>query len=61
MKEEFMNEELITPKKASQLLCVSLSSLRNWEKEGKLRCIRTCGGHRRYRLDDIKKLLEQKS
>lgn len=61
MKEKVMNEELITPKKASQLLCVSLSSLRNWEKEGKLRCIRTCGGHRRYKLEDVKNILNKKS
>ena len=49
-------EKLITPRKASQLLCVSLSCLRNWENEKKIECARTLGGHRRYRLKDIEKI-----
>ncbi|UXE58759.1 MAG: MerR family DNA-binding transcriptional regulator [Woronichinia naegeliana WA131] len=31
----------VTPKEASQLLGVSISSLRRWESDGKIKSIRT--------------------
>jgi len=34
-------------------LSVSKSTLRRWEKEGKIKSIRTSGGHRRYQLDVV--------
>lgn len=42
----------VTPKEASQLLGVSISSLRRWESDGKIKSIRTPGGQRRYCLED---------
>ena len=48
---------LITPKKASQLLNVTTDCLRKWEVLGKLKCIKTLGGHRRYKLKDIQVIL----
>lgn len=51
------SDKLITPKKASELLGVTIDCLRKWERAGKLRCVKTLGGHRRYKLEDIKKLL----
>jgi len=51
-------EELITPKQASQLLNVTTDCLRKWEILGKLKCVKTMGGHRRYKLLDIEKLLK---
>lgn len=38
---------------AAQKLGVSISTLRRWEKEGKLIAERTAKGHRRYRLDQL--------
>lgn len=36
---------------ASELLGVAMSTLRRWEREGRMRpAFRTCGGHRRYSL-----------
>lgn len=53
-------EELISPKKTAKMLGVCIVTLRNWEKNGKLECVRTLGGHRRYKLEEIKKILNKK-
>ena len=37
----------------AKLLCVSQSTLRRWEKEGKIMSEKTSGGHRRYDIDKI--------
>lgn len=49
--------KLISIVEASDLLGVDNSTLRRWDKEGKLVPIRTLGGHRRYKVDDIEILL----
>jgi putative resolvase len=51
-----MAERLISIGKASKLLGVSIWTLQNWEKLGKLTSLRTKGDHRRYRLSDIQAL-----
>lgn len=44
----FMNEQLFTPKELSKVFGVTTQTLKEWEKEGKIRAVRTEGGHRRY-------------
>lgn len=39
--------------KAAEILGVSISTIRRWEKEGKLTCERTKGNHRRYTIEDL--------
>ena len=55
-----METILVKISEAARLLGVSTSTLRRWENEGKFKSVRTIGKHRRYRIDDIKKLLEEK-
>jgi excisionase family DNA binding protein len=43
----------VTPKEAAKTLGVSVSSLRRWESEGRIKAIRTPGGQRRYVLEEI--------
>ena len=43
---------------ASKFLNVSKSSLRRWEKEGKIKSQRTPGGHRRYPKEELLKLIK---
>ncbi|GBF82775.1 IS607 family transposase [Aphanothece sacrum] len=38
----------VTPKEACEYLGVSISTLRRWDSEGKIRSIRTPGGQRRF-------------
>jgi len=44
---------LITIREASDLLGVSIKTLRRWEQQGKITSIRTRGGHRRFRPGDL--------
>lgn len=43
-----MNEELFTPKQLAKLFGVTQQTLSQWEREGKIKAIKTEGGHRRY-------------
>jgi excisionase family DNA binding protein len=46
----------VTLYEAAQLLNISGSTLRRWADSGRLGCVRTSGGHRRFRLADIQRL-----
>ena len=49
-----MMNELLNLKETMDFLNVSKSTLHRWDKEGKLKSIRTAGKHRRYKLSDLK-------
>lgn len=42
----------VTPQKASEMLGVSISTLRRWDSEGKIKTIRTPGGQRRFCVEE---------
>jgi excisionase family DNA binding protein len=54
-------KDLLSISKAAETLGVHAQTLRNWDKAGKLKSVRTLGGHRRYRLADIRASLLKKS
>jgi excisionase family DNA binding protein len=45
--------KLLSIGKTAEILGVHIETLREWDKEGKLTPVKTFGGHRRYRLEDI--------
>ncbi|MBU4210553.1 helix-turn-helix domain-containing protein [Patescibacteria group bacterium] len=53
---------LIGIKKAAEMLSVHPATLRRWDNEGKLKAIRIGSrkkvGDRRYRLEDVQKLMQ---
>jgi putative resolvase len=51
-----MTERLYTLKEACEFLGVSPSTIRRWEKAGKLKCVRTPGGQRRVPESEINRL-----
>lgn len=51
------NTEKVRIGKAAEILSVTIQTLRNWEKSGKLRAGRTKGGQRYYALNDLKRFL----
>ena len=53
-----MDERLLTPAEVAALFRVDPKTVTRWAKAGKLSSIRTLGGHRRYRADEVKKFLE---
>lgn len=46
-------KQLVSIGKASDLLGVSIDTLRLWEEQGKISPVYTQGGHRRYKVSDI--------
>jgi len=50
-------DKLISVGEVAELKAVSVDTVRRWEREGKIKSIRTDGGHRRYKLSDF---VEQK-
>ena len=52
-------EELISPQNTAKMLGVCIATLRNWEKDGKIKCVRTMGGHRRYKLEEVMRILNK--
>jgi len=44
-------------KEASKLLGVTVRTIQRWDKEGKIRCVRTVGGKRRVPESEIKRIL----
>lgn len=48
---------LLYPEAAAKLLGVHPKTLVRWEKHGLLASVRTLGGHRRYRLEDVQHIL----
>ncbi|PAX52960.1 IS607 family transposase, partial [Brunnivagina elsteri] len=50
-------DRFLTIGEVADLKAVSVDTIRRWEKEGKIKSVRTEGGHRRYKLSDF---LEEK-
>ena len=44
---------LVTLKKATEILSCGASTLRSWDRNGTLVAVRTPGGQRRYRVEDL--------
>jgi excisionase family DNA binding protein len=50
---------LLTPAEVAALFRVDPKTVTRWAQQGKLRSIRTLGGHRRYREAEIQAFLER--
>jgi excisionase family DNA binding protein len=50
-------ESLLTPAEVAAMFRVDPKTVTRWAKTGKLTSIRTLGGHRRYRENEIRRLL----
>lgn len=50
-------ESLLTPAEVASLFRVDPKTVTRWAKSGKLSSIRTLGGHRRYRENEVRELL----
>lgn len=48
--------ELMTPHEVAEFFRVDPKTVTRWAKAGKIGCIKTLGGHRRYWRHEIEKL-----
>ena len=52
-----MSSGLLSIRKAAEYLDVTEDCLRKWEKGGKIMPLKTAGGHRRYKREDLDRLV----
>lgn len=55
------SDALMTPSEVARLFRVDAKTVSRWAQEGKLPCIRTLGGHRRYPREEVMRLLQGRS
>ncbi|GAA4530290.1 BldC family transcriptional regulator [Brachybacterium paraconglomeratum] len=53
--------ELLTPAEVAKMFHVDPKTVTRWAQAGKLSYMRTLGGHRRYRRDEVVDLLQDSS
>lgn len=53
------NDKLLTPREAAEMLCVSLRTVQDWTREGRLPSI-PWGPHRRYKRADLERIISGK-
>jgi excisionase family DNA binding protein len=54
-------EPLLTPAEVAAMFRVERPTVTRWARAGKLTSVRTLGGHRRYREDEVRALLAARS
>ncbi|MDQ3273526.1 MAG: BldC family transcriptional regulator [Actinomycetota bacterium] len=52
-----MNSRLLTPGEVAKLFRVDPKTVTRWASSGRIRSIRTPGGHRRFHAHDVRALL----
>jgi excisionase family DNA binding protein len=50
-------KKLLNMRETMSYLNVSKITLQRWDNNGKLKAVRTSGGHRRYKLSDLEKFI----
>jgi excisionase family DNA binding protein len=53
MRASATSAELMSTGQVARLFCVDQSTVLRWAKAGRLTTVRTLGGHRRYRRDEV--------
>jgi excisionase family DNA binding protein len=54
-----LNDALLTPAEVAALFRVDPKTVTRWAKSGKLSSVRTLGGHRRYKAEEVRRFLQQ--
>ncbi len=60
-EDDVAPEALLTPAEVAALFRVNPKTVTRWARAGKLKAIRTLGGHRRFRASEIYRCLEEMS
>ena len=52
-----MHNPLLTTDNVSKILHVGKSTVKRWTEEGKLKCFRTPGGHRKFKVESVQEFI----
>ena len=52
-KSDKMENTYITTREVADLLSVTDTTIKRWTNSGKLKCVKTLGGHRKYLLSEV--------
>lgn len=55
--DKVADDALLTPAEVASLFRVSPKTVARWESAGKLRAVKTLGGHRRFHVADVRAAL----
>jgi excisionase family DNA binding protein len=53
-----LSEKLLRMKEVAQLLSFTPQTLQNWSKDGFLQVVRSKGGHHRFKLSEVRRLMK---
>ncbi len=56
---EYRDDEYATPAEVAAVFRVDAKTVTRWAKAGRIASIRTLGGHRRYSVADVRRLVQQ--
>lgn len=59
MEPRSSRDELLTPAEVAAMFRVNPKTVTRWARAGKISAIRTLGGHRRFRAEEIRQFLDQ--
>jgi len=51
------DDGLLTPAEVAAVFRVDPKTVTRWSKQGRIKCIRTLGGHRRYRRAEVNRVM----
>ena len=57
MSDRTENERLLTPSEVAQMFRVNPKTVTRWARAGKISTVRTLGGHRRFRAEEVRQAL----
>ncbi len=57
MDESFADDALLTPAEVARMFRVSPKTVTRWARSGKLTALKTMGGHRRFRVGEVRTAL----
>ena len=52
-------DQLLTPAEVATMLRVTSKTVTRWAKTGKVSSVRTLGGHRRFRMQEVEDLIRR--
>ncbi len=58
-RESGQTLDIISTRQVAELLAVSEATVKRWADAGSLRCFRTPGGHRKFRMEDVSSFLRE--